>query len=50
MNSRSHILRRQARDFSNGSRIHLLEIRDDDLAIERLKLLISVQMRSSVGL
>jgi len=34
-----HISRRQACDFSNRRRVHVFEIGDDDLAVERLELL-----------
>jgi len=34
-----HISRRQPRDFSDRHGVHILEIRDDDLAVERFELL-----------
>lgn len=34
-----HVPRRQTRDFADGHRVHVFEIRDDDLAIERFELL-----------
>jgi hypothetical protein len=34
-----HVRGRQARDLSDGHRVHVFEIRDDDLAIQRLELL-----------
>ena len=37
MNPHGHIPGRQARDLANGCRVHVFEIRDDDLAIERLE-------------
>ena len=32
-----HVCRRQPRDFSDGRRVHIFEIGDDDLAVERLE-------------
>src|ERR1700722_11627913 len=37
MNSHGHVRGRQARDLPNRCRIHLFEIRNNDLAIERLE-------------
>jgi hypothetical protein len=37
MNPHCNIRRRQTRDLANGCRIHVFEIRDDDLAIERFE-------------
>ena len=34
-----HISWRQSRDFSNGRRVHVFQIGDDDLAVKRLELL-----------
>jgi len=39
MNSHGNIRRRQTRDLADRCRIHVVEIRDDDLAIERFETL-----------
>ncbi len=37
MNPHGNICGRQTRDLANGCRIHVFEVRNDDLAIERLE-------------